>query len=109
MEEWFTFLCTQLIAAQSESKHWKAVNENTKDPRWATIVFENGFKNIYGFFVIGSGWSLPFFYICYQIGYNNWIIWLIVAVSIPSRLYNTAICIYFQAKYMLNVDMKLEK
>ena len=104
MEEWFTFLCNQLMAIQRNDKHWKAVDEQSTVPKWATIVFANGFKNIYGFFVVGSGWSLPFFYIVYHIGYTQWWVWMLIAVSIPSRLYNTAICLYFQSKYMLNVD-----
>ena len=60
MEEWFTLLCTQLLAQKNNDSHWKSINKQ-RDPRWTTIVFEKGFKNIVGFFVIGSGWSLPFF------------------------------------------------
>eukprot|EP01084_Bolivina_argentea_P217393 369112_1 len=104
MEEWFTFLCMQLMTAESNSKHWKAVNEKSTDPFWCRVVFKNGFKNIYGFFVLGSSWSLPFWAIAYNIGYQNWLIWFIIVISIPSRLYNTAICLYVQKKYMLNVD-----
>ena len=104
LEEWFTFLCVQLMTVQSNDKHWKSINKNTKDPKWATVVFENGFKNIYGFFVVGSSWSLPFWYICWNIGYRNWFVAVIILISIPSRLYNTVICLYLQSKYMLNVD-----
>lgn len=105
MEEWFTFLCTQLMTIQRNDKHWKSVHEKNSIPKWASIVFANGFKNIYGVFVVGSSWVLPFCYTAYHIGYDQWWVSMIIAIALPSRLYNSAICLYFQSKYMLNVDV----
>ena len=97
-------MCLQLMTIKSGQEHWKKITKDQKDPKWATIVFANGFKNIIGFFVIGSMWSLPFWYIIYQIGYQNYLVQLIIIISSPSRIYCSAIALFYIQRYMLNID-----
>ena len=109
MEEWFTQMVVQLMTVDSKDKHWKSINNYEKYPKWVKIVLADGFKNIYAVFVIGSGWTLPFWWIVYELGYKYWWIQATIWISVPSRLYNTAICLYLQAKYMLNVDKVVDQ
>ena len=61
--EWFTFLTTQLHAyqrqhqAQVQDQHWKLAR--TQDPWWIRIVFQGGFRNPLGGWIIYSLFATP--------------------------------------------------
>eukprot|EP01083_Nonionella_stella_P130070 394733_1 len=109
-EAWCTFLCTQLQATEANS-HWKSNSQG--DPEWILLVFANGFKNRYGFFVIGSTFTLPFLLVLSNTGYHNhWFVVTSLLLSFPSRILCSICCWYLQWKYisvLAMVDAKQPK
>ena len=101
-EMWFCCLCTQMMSTL-HGEHWK---ERCKDgdPQWLSKIFANGFKNIYGFFVIGSTFSLPWYLTAYFIGYHNLFVKFIILISIPSRIVCSIACWYLEIKFLTFLD-----
>ena len=101
-EMWFCCLCTQMMSTLS-GEHWKK-RLKQGDPIWIAKIFKNGFKNIYGFFVIGSTFSLPWYITAYYIGYTNMFVKLVILICIPSRIVCSICCWYLEIKFLRYLD-----
>ena len=81
--EWICLLAMQIEAVKVKM-NWKSresINSATKPPPKIIVkVFGNGFRNRYGFIVIGSTFSLPW-WLCAQFnGYDNIFVKLLILV-----------------------------
>ena len=97
--EWLCLLAIQIDSNKAQI-HWKSVESMPTETPPAIIikVFNNGFRNRYGFVIVGSSFALPWWLCASFNGYNYCIITILVATCWLARITCPVLIWYFVAK-----------
>ena len=115
--EWFFLVVSQIESIYTQT-HWKSVksrqfngksNSSTTSTSIPQIivskVFANGFRNRYGFIIVGSSLGLPWL-LCAQFnGYDHFIVSLLILVCWIARIICNLIVWYLIANIIFNLNM----
>ena len=104
--EWFCLLAMQIEAVKAQM-NWKSRDSMTAEippPAIIIKVFSNGFRNRYGFVVIGSTFALPWWLCASFNGYNHFLITLLITICWFGRVTCTLLVWYFIAKFARGLD-----